>query len=74
MMTDAIQVTEEADEAFLISEGLVSAGVDAVREQLSRKSLTKVCLDCGEEIGEARLKAVPYATLCIDCQQLRDKK
>jgi DnaK suppressor protein len=24
------------------------------------------CVDCGRPIGEERLEAVPYATLCID--------
>ncbi len=28
-----------------------------------------VCEDCGNEIAEARLKAVPFATLCIHCQE-----
>ena len=26
------------------------------------------CAECAEEIAEARLKAVPFATLCRDCQ------
>jgi DnaK suppressor protein len=28
-----------------------------------------VCEHCGEKILMARLKALPYATLCIDCQR-----
>ena len=27
------------------------------------------CADCGQEIAEARLQAVPFAALCRDCQQ-----
>ena len=27
-----------------------------------------ICEDCGEEIGEARLKARPVTTQCIDCK------
>ncbi len=27
-----------------------------------------ICDDCGEEIGEARLKARPVTTQCIDCK------
>ena len=27
-----------------------------------------VCESCGKAIDPARLRAVPYATLCIDCQ------
>jgi len=26
-----------------------------------------VCTDCGEKIGEARLKALPYAGICVQC-------
>ena len=26
-----------------------------------------VCTSCGEEISDARLEAVPYATRCTDC-------
>ena len=25
------------------------------------------CIDCGEEIDESRLRAVPEATSCVDC-------
>lgn len=27
-----------------------------------------VCEACGEEIGEARLSVLPYATLCVECK------
>jgi len=30
------------------------------------------CFDCSEEIPLARLKAMPYAELCVDCQQKKD--
>ena len=32
-----------------------------------------VCDDCGCAINQARLLAVPTATLCIDCQSLYEK-
>ncbi|HHJ14192.1 MAG TPA: TraR/DksA family transcriptional regulator [Gammaproteobacteria bacterium] len=28
-----------------------------------------LCERCGEPIGEERLKAIPYASLCIDCAE-----
>lgn len=31
------------------------------------------CEDCGEPIGEARLKALPYATLCVECKADRER-
>jgi RNA polymerase-binding protein DksA len=30
------------------------------------------CSNCGKQIPEERLEALPYATLCIDCQRLRE--
>src|SRR5688572_27578166 len=30
------------------------------------------CQDCGDEIPDGRLKAMPYAELCVDCQAKRD--
>jgi DnaK suppressor protein len=26
------------------------------------------CIDCGKQIGEARLEAIPYAKLCVECK------
>ena len=31
-----------------------------------------VCSDCGEKIHEARLKAVPEAAMCFECQSARE--
>jgi DnaK suppressor protein len=31
-----------------------------------------VCEQCGEEIGKARLAAIPWATTCLICQQKAD--
>ncbi len=27
------------------------------------------CAECGQEIAEARLRALPFATLCVSCQE-----
>ena len=32
------------------------------------------CLDCNKPIPQTRLRAVPYAALCIACQQLRENR
>lgn len=72
-MPNPIQVTED-DEPFLIQQDQVDASLEAVREALSKVSLTMICIDCGEEIGAARKKAVPAATLCIDCQEIKDAR
>ena len=31
------------------------------------------CINCGQEIAQARLKAVPYARYCRDCQELVER-
>ena len=33
-----------------------------------------LCEDCGEDISEARLKARPVTTLCIDCKKLQENE
>ena len=33
-----------------------------------------VCENCGKSIGLKRLKAVPYAELCIKCKEAEEKK
>lgn len=32
------------------------------------------CQDCGDDIAFARLEAMPYAELCVDCQGKQDTK
>lgn len=33
-----------------------------------------LCESCKKPINQVRLKAVPYATLCLKCQQSKEKK
>ncbi len=33
-----------------------------------------LCLDCGQEIDAARLKAIPYTPLCLSCQSKRERR
>jgi DnaK suppressor protein len=33
-----------------------------------------ICANCGTEIAEARLKAVPFATLCRACQEAQESQ
>ena len=40
----------------------------------SHPDLVGLCEDCEEEIAAARLKLMPYATLCAGCQSKRDPK
>jgi RNA polymerase-binding protein DksA len=33
-----------------------------------------VCLQCGQPIAMSRLKAVPYASMCITCQRTKEQQ
>ena len=33
-----------------------------------------VCMRCSKKVPEARLKAIPYALLCIECQSKDEKR
>ncbi len=50
--------------------------INKIREALERieDGTFGVCEMCGEEISEARLKARPVTTLCIDCKIEQEKK
>lgn len=51
---------------------------DIMRERLTRMEEAEkkinagtagICEDCGEEIDEDRLRVLPYAIRCVDCQE-----
>ncbi len=46
--------------------------IGEIREALGRVKEGEygICQECGEEIGEARLRAQPTATLCVHCKSL----
>jgi DnaK suppressor protein len=45
--------------------------LQAIEEALGRleKGTYGVCRDCGEEIAEPRLKAIPWTRVCISCKE-----
>lgn len=49
--------------------------IDQIDEALQRIELSSYgeCANCGQEISEARIKAVPYAQYCINCQDLLER-
>jgi len=46
--------------------------IEAARER-AQSGVVGSCVDCGEEIGYARLRAQPYAVRCIDCQARHER-
>jgi len=50
--------------------------INKIREALERIDNGEFgeCEECGDEIGEARLKARPVTTLCIECKTEQERK
>src|SRR5512133_3032598 len=50
--------------------------INKIKDALDRIESNEfgICDDCGEEIGEARLKARPVTTQCIDCKMAAEEK
>jgi phage/conjugal plasmid C-4 type zinc finger TraR family protein len=49
-------------------------GVLHARARLPSGEGTLSCVECGEDIPEARRRALPGARTCIDCQSGRDAR
>lgn len=66
--------TFEREKGFAI-ESSVQALLTQVEEALARldEGTYGVCESCGRAIHPARLKAIPYAKLCIDCKSREER-
>jgi len=65
-----------ADDASAVEELQREAALSAHRINRDAVSATH-CVECGEELPEARRKAYPGCTMCVDCQgemELRNKQ
>jgi DnaK suppressor protein len=72
-----VQPLEEMNQAIASSRNrndvLLLRRVEAALQKLSDEpDEYGLCSDCGDEIPLPRLKAMPYAELCVDCQGKRD--
>jgi phage/conjugal plasmid C-4 type zinc finger TraR family protein len=52
----------------------VSDAVARARARLKDGAGRQDCIECGEDIPEARRLAMPGATTCVACQSLRDNQ
>src|SRR5258706_14152041 len=73
---DALDEVQLATERELATRNLEreSKLLRSVRQALSRieEGAYGSCLECEEEIGAKRLKALPWTPLCINCQKQAD--
>jgi RNA polymerase-binding protein DksA len=72
---------DDATEAFEQAKGLAMRQnterlLDQVERALARfeDGTYGLCTDCGRPIDPARLEALPYAPLCLDCQSKQERK
>jgi DnaK suppressor protein len=66
---DATDAFEQAKELSLLQHSeRVLAQVEAALARFDQ-GVYGLCERCGEKIDPARLQALPYATLCMSCQQ-----
>jgi DnaK suppressor protein len=74
---DALDEVHIAAERELVTRNLERESIllREVRAALSRieEGVFGECLKCEQEIGLKRLNAVPWAPLCISCQQAEDE-
>jgi len=77
---------KEVLEAVESAEADIQADLEFALVQMKSETLNKVndaltrleqgsygnCFDCGEEIAEKRLRALPFAVRCKDCEEARE--
>lgn len=71
------RATQESDRTFeLRIRDRERKLVNKIKEALQRLETDEfgICEECGEQISEARLKARPVTTLCIDCKIEAEQK
>jgi len=71
------RATQESDRTFeLRIRDRERKLVNKIKEALDRldEGTFGICEECGEEIGEGRLKARPVTTLCINCKMEAEEK
>ena len=66
--TEAVERLNSVGTANSIAVTL--ADVERALEKLGEGTYG-ICDSCGEPIGEERLEAIPWATLCISCARVR---
>lgn len=74
MADDATEAFEQAKDLALRQN--LERLLDQVEDALERfeAGTYGLCERCGGEIDPARLKALPYVTLCLSCQQRRESR
>ncbi|MGH7198904.1 MAG: TraR/DksA family transcriptional regulator [Candidatus Omnitrophota bacterium] len=73
----ADMATDNYDREFALgladNEQKILHRIEAAFERIEQKNFG-LCDLCGKKVSKVRLKAVPYAELCVPCQEKQEKK
>jgi len=80
--TNAVDVLDEGEAADVdvqedIELSLIQMKLETIEridEAIARLESGRYgrCIECGEDISEARLRALPFAVRCVDCEETRE--
>jgi DnaK suppressor protein len=70
--TASVTIDREVDLSIDRTASGVLREIDAALARIDDGTYGR-CLRCGEPIGEKRLEAMPYATLCIECKRKEER-
>jgi len=66
-----VDIQEDIEFALIQMKSETLNKVDAALRRLEEGSYGD-CFECGDEIAEARLRALPFAVRCKDCEEARE--
>jgi RNA polymerase-binding protein DksA len=70
--TATVTVDRELDYSLEENSAHVLKEIDGALARIDAGTFG-TCTRCGQQIGEDRLDAMPYATLCIECKRLEER-
>jgi DnaK suppressor protein len=66
-----VDIQEDIEFALIQMKAETLNKIDAALRRLDEGSYGD-CFECGDEISEARLRALPFAVRCKDCEEARE--
>jgi DnaK suppressor protein len=66
-----VDIQEDIEFALIQMKAETLNKIDAALRRLEEGTYGN-CFECGEEISEARLRALPFAVRCKDCEEARE--
>jgi RNA polymerase-binding transcription factor DksA len=70
--TSELDTQDELEFALIQMKSDTVNRIDAALRRLEEGTYGR-CFECGDEIGETRLRALPFAVRCKDCEEIRER-